>query len=68
MERKKRSANGARLTPTEKRLAEIDRKIAALEAEREALEKGLQTRRLLREAARTMSLEEIARRLGVELD
>ena len=52
----------------EKRIAAIDKKIAELQAEKEALLKPIQAKKLIDEAAKTMSPEEIAEKLGLTLD
>ena len=50
-----------------KKIAAIDKKIAALEAEKEELLKPIRTKQLIEEAAKTMTPEEIAEQLGVDL-
>lgn len=51
-----------------KRIAAIDKKIAELEAEKEALLKPIKAKQLIEEATKTMSPEEIAAKLGIELE
>lgn len=60
--RKKRTIDPA------KKIAAIDRKIAALQAEKEALLKPIKARELIEEAIKTMDPEEIAAKLGIDLD
>ena len=52
----------------EKRIAAIDKQIAKLQAEKEALMKPLLAQKVLDEAAKTMSPEEIAEKLGLPLE
>lgn len=52
----------------EKRIAAIDRQIAKLEAEKAELLKPILAKKVLDEAAKSMSAEEIAEKLGIELE
>ena len=56
-----------RRTDPEKRIATIDKQIAKLQAEKEALLKPIQAKKILEEAAKTMSPEEIAEKLGISI-
>ncbi|MBQ2695088.1 hypothetical protein IJG04_00395 [Candidatus Saccharibacteria bacterium] len=47
---------------------DADKKIAAIEAEKEALLKPIKAKKLLEEAAKTMAPEEIAEKLGITID
>ena len=51
-----------------KRIVAIDKKIAALEVEKEELMKPIKTKQLLDEAVKTMSPEEIAAKLGINFE
>lgn len=51
-----------------KRVAAIDKKIAALQEEKEALLKPIRAKQLIEEAVKTMDPEEIAEKLGIELE
>lgn len=51
-----------------KRVAAIDKKIAALQEEKEALLKPIRTKQLIEEAVKTMDPEEIAEKLGIEIE
>lgn len=63
MEKQKRTR---RVNP-QTRIAAIDKKIAELQAEKERLQEPLKVQALLSQAADTMSAEEIASKLGIEL-
>ena len=52
----------------QRRIATIDKKIAALQAEKEALLKPIQAKKLIEEAVKTMDPEEVAAKLGIELE
>ena len=49
------------------RIAAIDKKIAELEAEKAALMEPMKLQALLKEAADTMSADEIASKLGISI-
>ena len=51
-----------------KRIAAIDKKIAALQAEKEELLKPIRAKQLIEEATKTMSPEEIAEKLGIDIN
>lgn len=51
----------------EDRIAEIDRKIADLEAKKEELLRPAKMKKIIEAAAENMTPEEIAEKLGVEL-
>lgn len=51
-----------------KRVAAIDKKIAALQAEKEAILKPIKAKQVIEEAIKTMDPAEIAEKLGIELD
>lgn len=55
-----------RRTP-EKKIAEIDAKIAKLEEQKAKILEPIRKKELLDKAAASMSLEEMAERLGIEL-
>lgn len=52
----------------EKRIAAIDKQIAKLQAEKEELLEPIRAKKVLEEAVKTMSAEEIAEKLGIEID
>lgn len=52
----------------EKRIAAIDKQIAKLQAEKEQLLKPIRAQKVLDQAAKTMTAEEIAEKLGISLD
>lgn len=56
----------SRRTP-EQKAAAIDAKIAKLQEEKEKILEPVRKRELLEKASATMSLEEIAEKLGIEL-
>lgn len=55
-----------RRTP-EKRIADIDAKIAKLEEEKAKILEPIKRKELLEKAAASMSLEEMSKKLGIEL-
>lgn len=64
----KKTVKRKRKPNVEKRVATIDAKIAALEAEKEELLRPLRIEAMLKEAAKTMTLEEIAAKLDVPIE
>ena len=68
MEEVKKAVKRKRKPNVEKRVAAIDAKIAALEAEKEELLRPIRIKAMLQEAAEKMSLEEIAARLDVPIE
>ena len=65
---KKAVKKRTRKTDPAKRIAAIDKQIAKLQAEKEELMKPIRAKKILEEAAKTMSAEEIAEKLGIDLD
>lgn len=65
---KKAVKKRTRRTDPEKRIAAIDKQIAKLQAEKEELLKPIRAKKVLEEAVKTMSAEEIAEKLGIEID
>lgn len=68
MDEVKKVVKRTRRVNPEKRIAAIDKKIAELEAEKEALLKPIRAKALIEEAVKTMSPEEIAEKLGLSID
>ena len=68
MSETKKTGKRTRTIPLEKKIASIDAKIAKLQKEREELLRPVRIQKMISEATETMSLEEVAERLGVPVE